>query len=95
MVAMEEGSPSVPPSNGGGLPPRLAIFAADGGEETSPADVPSVREDSARASQHGDGGMEPEDGDPTEEENEARGEEHRRDKKQLRDYPYMTIERSY
>ena len=66
MAAMEEGSPSVPPSSGGGLPPRLAIFAAGGGEESFPADVPSVRDDSARASQHGDSGMEPEDGDPTE-----------------------------
>ena len=76
MATKEEGSPSVFPSSGSGLLPRLAIGAAVGGEKTFPADVSPVREDSARVSHHDDRGMEPEDEeDPSGEEPEGRGEE--------------------
>ena len=45
---MEEGTPLMLPSGDSGLSPRLALGAASGGEEVSPADEFPVRHDVVR-----------------------------------------------
>ena len=88
---MEEGTPLMLPPGDGGLSPRLALGAASGGEEVSPADEFPVRHDAVRGSL-GDRGREPGEEDLSADEKERQAEDLRLDKKQLRDYPYMTIE---
>ena len=88
---MTEGTPLMLPSGDSGLSPRLALGAAGGGEEISPADEFSVRHDVVRGPLGGHG-QEPGEESPSAGEEESRAEDLRRDKKQLRDYPYMTIE---
>ena len=88
---MEEGTPLMLPSGDSGLSPRLALGAASGGEEVSPADEFPVRHDVVRGPLGGRG-QEPGEEDLSADEEERQAEDLRLDKKQLRDYPYMTIE---